>query len=115
MAPSIIRPTSLGHLSRVIGFRLADAPPGEYDLRDELSGTSIERHESFMVAPPFGLAAPAAAADAAETTVEAADEGGAEPADESGPTSAPDSVPEESSPAPPTEPEAEPAGMAGDK
>jgi VWFA-related protein len=60
MAPNMIKPTSLGHLSRVVGFRLVDAPPGEYDLmmtvRDELSGKTIERHEPFTVVPAFGFA-----------------------------------------------------------
>ncbi len=79
IAPSMIKPTSLGHLARVVGFRLVDAPPGEYDLmmtvRDELSGMSVERHEPFVVVPSFGSTA------AAETTVEpAATAPAAEPA-----------------------------------
>lgn len=82
MAPSLIRPTSLGHLSRMIGFHLKDAPPGEYDLmmtlRDEISGKSIERHEPFTVVPAFNFATPAPAA--AETTAEPAEQGEATPA-----------------------------------
>ncbi len=75
-APSAIKPTSLGHLARTIGFRLADAPIGEYDLmltlRDELGGMSIERHEPFSVVPAFGFASAPEAAAAGETTVKPA-------------------------------------------
>jgi hypothetical protein len=83
MAPSMIKPTSLGHLSRVVGFRLVDAPPGEYDmmmtLRDELSGKSIERHEPFTVVPAFGFATTPAAAAATETAVKPPAPGAAAP------------------------------------
>ncbi len=62
MAPSVIKPTSLGHLARMFGFRLTDAAPGEYDImmtfRDELSGKSLELHEPFTVVPSFGFALP---------------------------------------------------------
>jgi VWFA-related protein len=55
MAPSVIRPTSIGALSRIFGFSLNDATPGDYDidmtLRDEIAGGTIERHEKFRVIP----------------------------------------------------------------
>ena len=55
--PSMINPTSLGKLSRLFRFRLADAPQGDYDMlmtiRDELAGESMEVHEPFTVGPPF--------------------------------------------------------------
>ena len=62
--PSIINPTSAGSLSRMIGFTLEDATPGDYEIvmrvKDELSGKSLEVHEPFSVtAPPSSvLAAP---------------------------------------------------------
>jgi VWFA-related protein len=76
MAPSMIRPTSLGHLARMFGFRLGAAPPGQYDLmmtlRDELSGKSLELHEPFTVVPAFGFAPAEPTVKPAETTVPAA-------------------------------------------
>ncbi len=52
---SVIRPTSLGALSRLFGFSLQDAMPGDYELqltfRDELSGETIELQEPFSVVP----------------------------------------------------------------
>jgi len=64
--PTPIRPTSLGKLSRMIGFSLEKAEPGEYELvlqvRDALSGRAIERHEPFTVVA--GEPKPAAAASA---------------------------------------------------
>ncbi|HVO09297.1 MAG TPA: VWA domain-containing protein [Vicinamibacteria bacterium] len=67
VAPSLIKPTSLGHLSRMFGFRLADAPPGDYQirmtLRDEIAGRALEWTEPFTVVP--ATAAPAVAAPAA--------------------------------------------------
>jgi hypothetical protein len=52
-APSIINPTSAGSLSRMIGFSLEDATPGDYEIvmrvKDELSGKSLELHEPFSV------------------------------------------------------------------
>jgi hypothetical protein len=59
-APSLINPTPAGALSRMIGFSLADAAPGDYEIvmrvKDELSGKSLELHEPFSVAPPLGPA-----------------------------------------------------------
>jgi VWFA-related protein len=59
MAPSVIRPTSLGAVNRFFGFRLADAPPGQYELfmtlRDEVAGRSVEVREAFEVLPPGSL------------------------------------------------------------
>jgi hypothetical protein len=55
--PVPMRPTSLGSLSRQMGFSLADAPPGGYTLVltvvDSLAGTTLERRESFVVLPPL--------------------------------------------------------------
>jgi len=122
MAPSMIKPTSIGHLSRVFGFRLADATPGEYDLmmtvRDDLGGKSIERHEPFTVVPAFGFApaaGPAASTD--ETAVKPAVKPAEKPADKvettpAAPAPAPVAAP--TAPTAPTgptapEPKAEPA------
>ncbi len=89
MAPSAIKPTSLGHLSRLFGFRLVDAPPGEYDLmmtlRDDLSGTSIERHEPFTVVPAFGFAPAAPVASESTPSAKPAESG---PADSTPPEGA---------------------------
>jgi hypothetical protein len=61
-APSLIRPTPEGALSRMIGFSLADASQGEYVLvlrfKDEFSGSRLELREPFRVSAP--LPAPAA-------------------------------------------------------
>jgi VWFA-related protein len=57
-APSLIRPTPEGALSRMIGFSLENASPGEYELvlrvKDEFSGSRLESREPFRVsaAPP---------------------------------------------------------------
>jgi len=62
-APSLITPTPAGSLSRMIGFSLADASPGDYEIvmriKDELSGRSLELREPFSVTAPAG-ASPAA-------------------------------------------------------
>jgi VWFA-related protein len=54
--PTEIRPTSLGSLSRVSGFSLTGAPPGDYEIvmsvRDELTGKALELREPFKVVPP---------------------------------------------------------------
>ena len=51
--PSIINPTPAGSLSRMIGFSLEDAAPGDYEIvmrvKDELSGKALELHEPFSV------------------------------------------------------------------
>lgn len=58
-----IRPTSLGRLSRLTGTPLEGAAPGDYELvitlKDELSGTALERRE------PFTITAAAPASEAA--------------------------------------------------
>jgi VWFA-related protein len=50
---SIIKPTSLGSLLRLLGIPLAGAAPGEYEIvlhaTDELAGTSTEARERFVV------------------------------------------------------------------
>ncbi len=52
---SVIRPTSLGVLSRLIAFTLSDAQPGDYEMRltfrDDLSGETVELKEPFEVVP----------------------------------------------------------------
>jgi len=62
---SVIRPTSLGALSRTFGFSLEAAEPGDYVMvmtfRDELAGKRLELREPFKVLPPV----PSAPADPA--------------------------------------------------
>lgn len=54
---SIINPTPAGALSRMIGFSLEDAAPGDYEIvmrvKDDLSGKSLELHEPFSVTAPL--------------------------------------------------------------
>jgi hypothetical protein len=54
-APTEIRPTSLGVLSRVSGFSLRNAEPGEYEILmivwDQLAGKKLELREPFTVVP----------------------------------------------------------------
>ncbi len=56
-APSLINPTPAGSVSRMIGFSLEDATPGDYEIvmrvKDELSGKSLELHEPFSVTAPL--------------------------------------------------------------
>ena len=51
--PSVITSTPDGAVSRMIGFSLAGAPPGQYLLklrvRDEFSGEAVEKSEPFTV------------------------------------------------------------------
>ena len=51
--PSMIQPTSLGRLSRMVGPPLEGAEPGEYEfevnLKDELSGKIMDLKEDFTV------------------------------------------------------------------
>jgi hypothetical protein len=70
MQPSAINPTSLGQVSRLFGFRLAGAEPGDYEIvmavRDDLAGRSFELREPFRVVEPLPPSAlPAAAQPAA--------------------------------------------------
>jgi len=55
--PSLIAPTAQGTLSRLIGFSLEGATPGDYEIvlrfKDELSGKALELHESFSVSAPL--------------------------------------------------------------
>jgi VWFA-related protein len=64
--PTPIRPTTLGKLSRIVGFPLDKEQPGEYELvlqiRDALSGRAIEQREPFTI-----VAVDAKAADAGST------------------------------------------------
>jgi hypothetical protein len=54
-SPSEIRPTSLGALSRVSGFSLEGAEPGDYELEmkvwDELAAKGVVVRETFVVVP----------------------------------------------------------------
>jgi hypothetical protein len=53
--PTVIQPTSLGKLSRIVGTRLGTAEPGDYEfvltVRDEIAGKSLEIREPFTVIP----------------------------------------------------------------
>jgi hypothetical protein len=59
-----IRPTSLGHLNRMIGFPVDRAAPGNYDLvmtlKDEIAGTSLEVKEPFGIVGPGDSPTPVA-------------------------------------------------------
>jgi VWFA-related protein len=54
VAPTPIKPTSIGSLLRLVGISLAGAPPGPYELvlevKDELAGREVEVREPFEVA-----------------------------------------------------------------
>ena len=59
VAETVIKPTSLGALTRLVAFPLRDATPGEYEIRlrfeDELGGERLELREPFtVVAAPAG-------------------------------------------------------------
>ena len=85
-AHSLILPTSIGGISRMIGFPLEYAPEGDYEIvvsvRDELSGRKVEVREPFTVSanaatPPSTAPAPDASGTApppASTTSPAATE-----------------------------------------
>jgi VWFA-related protein len=55
VAPTPIKPTSIGKLSRLVGTRLVAAEPGDYEfvltVRDDISGKTIELREPFTVTP----------------------------------------------------------------
>jgi hypothetical protein len=74
MEPSPINPTSLGQVMRTFGFKLADVPPGDYEIvmavRDDLAGRSFEIREPFKVTEPLPASAlpPAAAKPTAAAT-----------------------------------------------
>jgi VWFA-related protein len=56
MDPTPIQPTSLGKLMRLVGTRLQDSAPGEYEmvlrLKDEVAGKDLELREPFSVTAP---------------------------------------------------------------
>jgi hypothetical protein len=56
VAPTVIQPTSLGRLSRLVGPPLEGADPGEYEfeinLKDELTGKIMDFKDDFTVNPP---------------------------------------------------------------
>ena len=62
--PTVIAPTSLGKLSRMLGAGMGEAPAGEYELvirlKDEISGEGIELVEPFTLAAPTSAEKPAA-------------------------------------------------------
>jgi VWFA-related protein len=55
--PSVIKPTSLGQVTRMFGFRLDGAEPGDYEIvmivRDDIAGNSFEVREPFKVGDPL--------------------------------------------------------------
>ena len=61
MEPSVINPTSLGQVMRTFGFRLTDAPLGDYEIvmtiRDDIAGRSFEMREPFKVVEPLPASA----------------------------------------------------------
>lgn len=63
LKPSVINPTSIGKLSRMVGFSLDNAAPGDYDMvmsfKDELGGKTLELHEPFTVSARLPPSAPA--------------------------------------------------------
>jgi VWFA-related protein len=56
--PSVINPTSLGKLSRLMGIPMEQADPGEYELvlkfEDQLAGKTLERKEPFAIRSASG-------------------------------------------------------------
>jgi len=58
VAATVINPTSLGRLSRLVGTKLEGYGPGAYEfvlnLKDEVSGQMLEIREPFLVANPPG-------------------------------------------------------------
>jgi VWFA-related protein len=64
-APSLIVPTPAGALSRMIGFSLENASPGDYQLlmrvKDQLSGNTLELREPFKVTAALPVPLPASA------------------------------------------------------
>jgi hypothetical protein len=64
-APSLIVPTPAGALSRMIGFSLENASPGDYQLlmrvKDQLSGNTLELREPFKVTAALPVPLPALA------------------------------------------------------
>ncbi len=57
LEPSLIRPTSLGALTRLFGFKLDGVARGEYEMvmtvEDQLSGERVVLHEPFEVVDPL--------------------------------------------------------------
>jgi hypothetical protein len=53
VAPTLITPTSIGKLSRIVGTGLPGVVPGEYELvlsvKDEVAGKSVEVREPFTL------------------------------------------------------------------
>ncbi len=73
MEPAMINPTSLGQVTRMFGFRLTGAEPGDYEIvmaiRDDIAGRSFELREPFRVVEPLPASAmPPPAATAPQAT-----------------------------------------------
>jgi len=72
--PTVINPTSLGKLSRLVGTVLEGYEPGAYEfvlnIKDEVTGKSLQVREPFAVVPPpaASTAAPAAATAPGQAT-----------------------------------------------
>jgi VWFA-related protein len=51
--PTVIQPTSLGRLSRIVGSRIEGLAPGDYelvlDVKDEIGGSSLSLQEPFTI------------------------------------------------------------------
>ena len=62
--PTVIAPTSLGKLSRMLGSGMGEAAAGDYELvirlKDEISGEGMELVEPFTLTPPTSAEKPAA-------------------------------------------------------
>jgi hypothetical protein len=54
--PTLIEPTSLGAIARMVQIPLRGFPPGDYELllsvTDEVSGLTRELTEPFSITPP---------------------------------------------------------------
>jgi hypothetical protein len=60
--PTLIQPTSLGRVSRLVGSRLEDSVPGAYDFEltvtDEIAGKTLVSHDPFVLVDPASPDAP---------------------------------------------------------
>src|SRR5204863_221253 len=80
VAPSVINPTSLGKIARLVGTRLPPEATGDLelvlDVKDEISGKTLHLADPFTVVP----AAPAAAGTSSAAPAGAATAAPAAPA-----------------------------------
>jgi VWFA-related protein len=60
--PTVIQPTSLGRVSRLVGSKLEGSVPGEYDFEltvtDEITGKTLVSHDPFVLVDPASPDAP---------------------------------------------------------